>query len=677
MKFKFKTSFLLMVVLILSFSAVYAETVSLPSFDVSINGTSLDVEKDAYPPVVYKGITYLPMTFNYSRALGLNADWDNQTGLSISQLGNQIPVSQTLTGDNSLSKKYTASEAQFDIKINGQAIDNSKEEYPVLVFRNITYFPLTWHFMVDEFNLQYHFDDQEGLTIVSKGNPIPPVKNETPTTPPEDTSDSTSQADLTEIQISNLLDSKVFKLITYDSDGYEIGTGSGFLIDTNGSVATNYHVIEGAAKIEVQTNSDKTYTTSTVLNMDYGRDVAVIKVSELVGKTPVTLGNSDLVKKGQHIITLGSPIGLFNSISDGLVSNINQMVEDYNYIQITAPISPGSSGGVLSNYQGQIIGITSAQFTEGQNLNLVIPINEAKLYFKDYTTTDLSDISDSDWNTYSENYETINYPDGRVYVGEIYEELPEGYGKMTYPNGDVYEGYWYEGLFDYWGEYSYANGDVYSGDYYEGIRDGYGTYTYANGDEFYGEYSDDVRDGYGTFTWTNGNYYEGDYENDKITGYGYMEWANGDYYYGYFKEGKLDGTGTYYNADGSTLEGYFEAGKYLGDPTNPTDQVNRDSSVPTPTHVKARAIDTDSIEIGWDDVNADYYHLYYTDDVNGTWYYFEDYYGDLESLDWVDEYSAELYGLEPNSTFYFIVTSVVDGKESYNSATVSITTPQQ
>ena len=152
------------------FAASGSVSVTLPSFAVTLNGTEIDNDYSQYPLIVYKDITYFPMTYYDCRFLGLETGWtDAKTGLFIDTTGIQGAYHPyTQTSKNAKSAK--AQIASFPITVNGQAIDNAKEEYPLLLFRDVTYFPMTWRFCVDEFNWQYSFTNADGLVISSGAN---------------------------------------------------------------------------------------------------------------------------------------------------------------------------------------------------------------------------------------------------------------------------------------------------------------------------------------------------------------------------------------------------------------------------------------------------------------------------------------------------------------------------
>jgi len=142
-------------------------TVTLPTFNVVLNDINIDNHYSKYPLIVYKDITYFPMTYSDCRFLGLETYWKgNQEGLWIETSDITAAYSPYRTEVKNGSS-YKATIPTFPIKINGKLINNSKEKYPILIFRDITYFPITWRFAVDEFGWDYSFDSKKGLTINS------------------------------------------------------------------------------------------------------------------------------------------------------------------------------------------------------------------------------------------------------------------------------------------------------------------------------------------------------------------------------------------------------------------------------------------------------------------------------------------------------------------------------
>jgi len=167
--------------------------------------------------------------------------------------------------------------------------------------------------------------------------------------------------------------SAVIYLEMFDKDGNDIGTGSAFFIDSNGTAVTCYHLLELAETINAyRSPGGAPLQVLGVYRYDREEDWAVIRVAG--GGYPYLRLYSGALKAGAYICTIGSPLGLFNSISDGLIACPDRDVDGSHYIQISAPTSSGSSGGALLDGLGRVIGITSGGFPAGENLNLAVPI---------------------------------------------------------------------------------------------------------------------------------------------------------------------------------------------------------------------------------------------------------------------------------------------------------------
>jgi len=162
-------------------------------------------------------------------------------------------------------------------------------------------------------------------------------------------------------------------IYTYDDKGESLKQGSGFFINQNGDVVTNYHVIQGASSAEIKTTDGNTYPITYILAGDEQGDLIRLSVN-ISSKSvyPLSL-NKTIPEIGERIIVYGSPLGLENTVSDGIVSAIRDIPNYGRIIQITAPISPGSSGSPVLNLRGEVIGIATFQMVEGQNLNFAIP----------------------------------------------------------------------------------------------------------------------------------------------------------------------------------------------------------------------------------------------------------------------------------------------------------------
>lgn len=150
-----------------------------------------------------------------------------------------------------------------------------------------------------------------------------------------------------------------------------IKTGSGVIINDKGNILTNFHVISNGYYFGVQLeNDDKIYFTNEIVKYHDLNDLAIIKIEKAHKYIKLYQDTRELVR-GQKVIAIGSPLGLFNSVSDGIISGF-RMIDDLYMIQFTAPISHGSSGGALLDLNGKLIGIITAGFDKGQNINLAV-----------------------------------------------------------------------------------------------------------------------------------------------------------------------------------------------------------------------------------------------------------------------------------------------------------------
>ncbi len=143
------------------------ETAVLPSFNVSFNNQSVESDFRQFPLIVYKDVTYVPMTYYDCRFLGLTTRWDNDSRTLYIEKGVTTCAYRDYKWQWENGKTHNAKICDFNIVVNGNLIDNSKEEYPLLLYRDVTYFPLTWHFAVEEFGWDYSFDIENGLSITS------------------------------------------------------------------------------------------------------------------------------------------------------------------------------------------------------------------------------------------------------------------------------------------------------------------------------------------------------------------------------------------------------------------------------------------------------------------------------------------------------------------------------
>lgn len=168
----------------------------------------------------------------------------------------------------------------------------------------------------------------------------------------------------------------IVSIKTKDKNGNEIGLGSGFIVSKDGIIVTNSHVIGAAHKCEIKVG-DKVFPETFLIKNLPDIDMAILKI-DAEGLSPLVIGDSDDLISGQFIVALGNPLGLEQSVSSGIISAIRSS-RDLKLIQLTAPVSPGSSGGPVLNEFGEVVGIaTIASFFMAQNVNFAVPINYLK-----------------------------------------------------------------------------------------------------------------------------------------------------------------------------------------------------------------------------------------------------------------------------------------------------------
>lgn len=150
--------------------------------------------------------------------------------------------------------------------------------------------------------------------------------------------------------------------------------GTGFAIDPTGIIATNLHVVQGAEAVEIKMLDGRRYPVKRVVAFDDMRDLALLALDLEQPMPFLALGDSDKVAAGDPVIAIGHPAGVLDyTVSDGLISAVRIATDDFTLLQISAPISQGSSGGPLFNPFGEVIGVATAIFTAGQNLNFAVP----------------------------------------------------------------------------------------------------------------------------------------------------------------------------------------------------------------------------------------------------------------------------------------------------------------
>ena len=164
-----------------------------------------------------------------------------------------------------------------------------------------------------------------------------------------------------------------------DRDGPRRGAGSGFIIDADGSILTNHHVIEGADRIIVKLSDGRTFRAHTV-GADPDTDIALVKIEGQSGLPVAPLGDSTRLRMGEWVCAIGNPLGYEHTVTVGVVSFLGRKLFDMsldNYIQTDAAINFGNSGGPLINMRGEVIGINAAISSRASNIGFAVPISGA------------------------------------------------------------------------------------------------------------------------------------------------------------------------------------------------------------------------------------------------------------------------------------------------------------
>ncbi len=167
------------------------------------------------------------------------------------------------------------------------------------------------------------------------------------------------------------------------------GLGSGFIINEDGFLITNFHVIEGETKISVEVYHQKagqlerkSYKEVRIIAMNKFEDLALLKIDDKDAPkfVRVPIGDSDTLAVGERVFAVGSPLGLERTVTEGIVSTKTRQLQGELYLQTTAQINPGNSGGPLFNLSGEVIGVTNMKITFGEGLGFAIPVSAVKFF---------------------------------------------------------------------------------------------------------------------------------------------------------------------------------------------------------------------------------------------------------------------------------------------------------
>jgi serine protease Do len=159
------------------------------------------------------------------------------------------------------------------------------------------------------------------------------------------------------------------------------GGGTGFILDGSGTIATAYHVIDHASEIKIKLMDGTIAEAVEILVENQPNDLALLRIKTAKLPAPIVLGDSDKIAVGERAVSIGNPLGLEHTLTDGVISS-RRMMEGRKMIQMSTPVSPGNSGGPLFNSKGEVVGVSTAIFMGGsplaQNLNLATPINDLR-----------------------------------------------------------------------------------------------------------------------------------------------------------------------------------------------------------------------------------------------------------------------------------------------------------
>lgn len=156
-------------------------------------------------------------------------------------------------------------------------------------------------------------------------------------------------------------------------DGDTLGLGTGFVVSADGKFVTNYHVIQEAAKLSVKLLDGAEYHDVSLLAADPASDLALMQIPGASGLTALPVGSDLQMEVGDRVFVMGNPLGMGGTFTDGMVSG-KRPLEGVSMLQISAPISAGSSGGPVMNERGEVVGVATMMVMGGQNLNMAVPV---------------------------------------------------------------------------------------------------------------------------------------------------------------------------------------------------------------------------------------------------------------------------------------------------------------
>ena len=246
-----------------------------------------------------------------------------------------------------------------------------------------------------------------------------------------------AQEELTPSEIFTKYNDAVVVVLAY-KDNTPLGQGSGVVINDEGWVVTNYHNYSNksykANRIVIK-HLDEIIEQTDILGFDIKRDIILLKMKDNISEFPyIPIGNSDNLQVGENVCVIGSPLGYENTLSCGIISGLGRIVKDDNnkFIQMTASIQRGSSGGAVINMKGELIGISTLGYESSGDLYFAIPINDVFVFYL---------------KQYEKEIEPINYFNEGINALNIlnYSDAIYYFTKHLEINIDDYEAYFYRG----------------------------------------------------------------------------------------------------------------------------------------------------------------------------------------------------------------------------------------
>jgi S1-C subfamily serine protease len=177
-------------------------------------------------------------------------------------------------------------------------------------------------------------------------------------------------------RLAKMVQPAVITIMSYNARGEALLQGTGFFITPDGHFLTNRHVLAQAGRAEIRMADGRCYPVKGVAAVDRDWDLVVAAVAGLPASVPCLSVTGVMPDVGERVAVVGSPLGLEQTLSDGVVSAIRRAAGG-SYLQISAPVSTGSSGSPVINMQGEVVGVTSLQVVRGQNLNFAVPGSRA------------------------------------------------------------------------------------------------------------------------------------------------------------------------------------------------------------------------------------------------------------------------------------------------------------